>query len=344
MASIVVLALLGFIGLILFTLWLVTLILVIKAKKKNKKLICQDCEKEVGKEKICPHCGNPNIKRAKTMLWFILHFILDIIGIIGLLLFATYVLNINVLSFLSTQQNGRNPSVSQVFINEDYINIREEKDVNSEILGKVRSGEWYDIISEDHESKYNWIEIETNKGVRGFIAGKVDGDEYVIKRYKTDESTDTITDNESNNEQPEETPNVNLTPREKLHNALLDSYYRTYDNNTYSYDFSPKDGLMMRQFFLNEGYYTEVSDYMGMQMLSKYDYRNNIVTFTFKWSSYWATINWNLNTTYWNCDSSVNNWCNNNGEKYVEGEMNDTYNDVMEIFNKAGITREQALQ
>lgn len=344
MASIIFLIPFAFIVVLLFAFWLITLILGIRSKKKNKKIICQDCEKEVGKEKICPHCGNPNIKRAKTALWLSLHFITDLIGIIGLLFFATYVLNINVIAIFSNQDNGYNENVNQVEIIADYINIREDKDVNSEILGKVREGEYYDIISEDNKSKYNWIEIETNKGVRGFIAGKVDGQEYVIKRYKTDESTDTIIDNESNNEQLEETPNVNLSPREKLHKALTSSYYTTTNNNVYTYDFSPTGGTMMRQFYLNDGYYTEFSDYYGMQMLSKYDYRNEIITFTFKWSSYWATIKWNLNTTRWNCDSSVNNWCNDNAQEYVDGEMNDTYNEVIEIFNKAGITREQALQ
>lgn len=327
-----------------FALWLTTLILGIRAKKINKKLKCQDCEKEVGKNKTCPHCGNPLIKRAKTKLWFSLHFISEIICIAIVLLFAIFVLKIDILAPFRNQENGYNEEVSQVQIDVDYINIRKEKSTNSEILGKVRKNEWYDIISEERESKYNWIEIETKKGVRGYIAGSFNDEVYVLKRYTKDfpeqNDNDTLEDINTNSM----TTDQNLSPREKLHNALLDSYYRTYDNNIYSYDFSPKDGLMMRQFFLNEGYYNEVSDYMGMQMLSKYDYRNNIVTFTFKWSSYWATINWNLNTTYWNCDSSVNSWCDNNGEKYVEGEMNDTYNEVMEMFDKAGITREEALQ
>ena len=344
MASIVVLALFGFIGLILFTLWLVTLILVIKAKKKNKKLICQDCEKEVGKNKVCPHCGNPLIKRAKTKLWFSLHFILDLIAIAIALFIAVEILDINIFGIQSTQQNGQNLSVSQVFIDEDYINIRKEPNTNSKILGKVREGEWYDIISEDKDSKYNWIEIETDKGIRGYIAGTYNGEEYVIKRYK-DEKEQNQPNNENNTPEPDPEPVIeNLTPREKLHKALTSSYYRTYDSVVYTYDFSPAGGTMMRQFYLNDGYYTDFSDYYGAQMLSKYDYRNNIITYTFKWSSYWATIKWNLNTTRWNCESSVNNWCNDNAQDYVDGEMNDTYNEVMEIFNKAGITREEALQ
>ena len=38
----------------------------------------------------CPHCGNPLIKRAKTKLWFSLHFISDIICIATVLLFAIF--------------------------------------------------------------------------------------------------------------------------------------------------------------------------------------------------------------------------------------------------------------
>lgn len=332
--------------LIFFSLWLTTLILGICAKKKNKKIICQDCEKEVGKEKICPHCGNPNIKRAKTKLWLILHFIIDAIGILGLGFVASSVFNINIFSiFLPSYDNEYDPTVNQVEIIADYINIRSEKDVNSEILGKVREGEYYTIISEDTESKYNWIEIKNKKGVRGFIAGKVGGQFYVNKHYFNEDKIENEESTPDNNEsETEQQPNNTLSPREKLHNALIKGYYVTYDNNTYSWDYSMENSTMMRQYFLNEGYFTDYSDYLGMQMLSKYDYKNNVATFIFKWSSYWANIEWNLNTERWNCESSVNNWCQNNGQEYVDGKMTETIDEVWEMFNKAGITREEAIQ
>jgi hypothetical protein len=67
---------------------------------------------------------------------------------------AVVLFGINVFGVLSTQENGRNVAVSQIQVKAKYINIRKEKSTNSEILGKVKYGEWYDIISEDKESKY----------------------------------------------------------------------------------------------------------------------------------------------------------------------------------------------
>lgn len=79
------------------------------------------------------------------------------------------------------RSNQRNSSIPQIEIITDYINIRYDKNVNSDIIGKVYYGEVYDIISEDKESIYNWYEIETSNGIRGFIAGKMDDDKYVNK-------------------------------------------------------------------------------------------------------------------------------------------------------------------
>lgn len=80
---------------------------------------------------------------------------------------------------IDIRSNDRNSNIPQIQITTDYINIRDEKSVNSNILGEVYYGEIYDILSEDEESSYNWYEIETSNGIRGFIAGKSEDVEYV---------------------------------------------------------------------------------------------------------------------------------------------------------------------
>lgn len=74
------------------------------------------------------------------------------------------------------QTNKRDNTVMQIEIVNDYINIREEKSVSSDILGKVYKGEIYTVISEDDKSTYHWFEVETSTGIKGFISGQ---DSYV---------------------------------------------------------------------------------------------------------------------------------------------------------------------
>lgn len=76
------------------------------------------------------------------------------------------------------QSNDRNTSVTQIMVNTEYINIRESKSVDSEIIGKVYRGEIYNVLSEDADSSYRWIEIRTNNNIHGYISGMAD---YVTK-------------------------------------------------------------------------------------------------------------------------------------------------------------------
>lgn len=68
------------------------------------------------------------------------------------------------------QSNKRNENVSQVEIINEYINIRKEKDTDSDIIGKVYKGEIYTVISLDN-SVNKWIEIETSNKIHGYISG-----------------------------------------------------------------------------------------------------------------------------------------------------------------------------
>lgn len=71
---------------------------------------------------------------------------------------------------IKNQSNDRNENVSQIEIINDYINIRKEKSIDSDVIGKVYKGEIYTIISLD-DSANKWIEIETSNKIHGYIAG-----------------------------------------------------------------------------------------------------------------------------------------------------------------------------
>lgn len=88
--------------------------------------------------------------------------------------------------------NKRNYNLSQIKIETDYINIRDNRDVNSKVLGKVHKGEIYTVINEYSTSYYDWFEIETKNGIRGFIAGKYGNNEYV-KKLKSNVKNNNIT-------------------------------------------------------------------------------------------------------------------------------------------------------
>lgn len=138
----------------------------------------------------------------------------------------------------------RNSSIPQIEVVVDYINIRSDKDVNSNILGQVYYGEIYNIISKDEGSSYNWYEIKTAYGIKGFIAGKSNGIDYV-KELEIDNlenpsdqtnddssNNDTVLDNKSNYIPPS-TNNSNNQPSTNTPNNTSNntSSNSTTDNN-----------------------------------------------------------------------------------------------------------------
>lgn len=103
-----------------------------------------------------------------------------IIPVVGIVLTGGYVAYTKIIKTDNeekvVQANARDTSVKQLKIITDYINIRENKDTKSEVLGKVYKDEIYTIISEEETELYHWYEIKTANGVTGYIAGN---DEYV---------------------------------------------------------------------------------------------------------------------------------------------------------------------
>lgn len=171
---------------------IVMLVLFLKTKRKP----CVECGTINKKGKVCSKCGNPIItKKSKIFL---------------LMCFCSLLLTISSLTFFihdltiieQEQSNQRDYSIPQLIIETEYINIRESRSVNSNILGKVYLDEIYTILSHDDNSSFDWYEIETSTGIRGFIAGKSNGVSYI----KLLEQNQIIDEEEVEDNKKEETP------------------------------------------------------------------------------------------------------------------------------------------
>ena len=86
------------------------------------------------------------------------------------------------------QTNNRDETIKQLQVITDYINIREKDNVNSKILGKVYKDEIYTIL-EETGSNFNWYLIETQNGIKGYIAGK-SGDSIYVEILPINETID----------------------------------------------------------------------------------------------------------------------------------------------------------
>ena len=69
------------------------------------------------------------------------------------------------------------------------------------------------------------------------------------------------------------------------------------------------------------GLYSSFSSSSGLSILYEYYYRQQKIELDFEYGGYWSKITWDLKTEKWQCDSSMNNWCNDNGKDYVDNEM-----------------------
>ena len=199
---------------------------------------CRECGKEISDtSKRCIHCGakikkekikkekNKEVSKNKKKLILI---ILGIILIIGTIITIYFLLNNNV-----EQTNLRDDTKSQVEIITDYINIRENPNVSSDVLGKVYQGEIYTILSENNDSEYKWIEIETSNGIRGYISGVED---YVKRLYTPNNEEQPPIDNpiiDNNNTSNENNTNTNdnQKPNNNTNNSQKPNNNTNNNNN-----------------------------------------------------------------------------------------------------------------
>jgi len=93
------------------------------------------------------------------------------------------------------QSNDRDEKKEQFEVINDYINIREENDTKSGILGKVYKGEIYTILDRKEDEYYVWYQIETNTNIKGYVAVK-----YLEEVYIKDLEVKEIEDSEEASE------------------------------------------------------------------------------------------------------------------------------------------------
>lgn len=114
------------------------------------------------------------MKKKKLILIIIL--LIITLALLGILIYR----NINKSDEeIIIQTNERDEYSQQIEIVNDYINIREENDSTSNLLGKVYKGEIYTVLETLEDEYYVWCKIETTNKITGYIAVKYDGEDYV---------------------------------------------------------------------------------------------------------------------------------------------------------------------
>ena len=78
---------------------------------------------------------------------------------------------------IATSNDSSNTKL-QIKIVSDYINIRKEKSVESDIIGIVKKGSVFDVVDHEQVGKYHWVHIITNNKLDGYVASFEDNIYY----------------------------------------------------------------------------------------------------------------------------------------------------------------------
>lgn len=110
-----------------------------------------------------------------------------VLGVICIVLGLAAFLKPTAMNFIQRQiqgmqSNERDTSKDQVKIVNDFINIRELANTDSEVIGKVYKGDIYTVIKQSEDEKYEWYMIETSSGIIGYIASSKSSP-YVSKMF-----------------------------------------------------------------------------------------------------------------------------------------------------------------
>lgn len=123
---------------------------------------------------------------------------------------------------------------------------------------------------------------------------------------------------------------------EKLKKLLIKKGYKQKNDNIYYLDYSGKD-TMYSQIDLDKHIYSDYSSDYGIDMLTEYYYKKKEVKFSYKYSNYSSNITWDLNTDKWDCESNLDNWCEENAREYVDDNMYNAIQDFEELLSKENI-------
>lgn len=76
------------------------------------------------------------------------------------------------------KSNAISDSKLQIKVITEYINIRKEKSVTSDIIGIVNKGSVFDVVDHSQVGEYHWVHIITNNGIDGYVASFEDNIYY----------------------------------------------------------------------------------------------------------------------------------------------------------------------
>lgn len=147
--------------------------------------------------------------------------ILPIFFILALLIVAAFGI------FIYKNEQEKNKIKWKVEITKEYINVRDEPNTSSTVIGKAPQGNIYPVLSVnlDHPS-YVWYEIEFRKGQSGWIASERNFPyvkEYNNPNFKADSDNSTV----------EDTYEIDyINPIVKYYDAI----YHTHDIDSITYD------------------------------------------------------------------------------------------------------------
>lgn len=162
----------------------------------------------------------------------------------GIITFSVIKSNNNV----SIQSNERNKDKIQIEIVANSVKIRQSKEPNSQVIGNVYKNEIYSVISEDKESQYKWLEIETSNGIKGYIVGieayvkRLETTIIIEEEQKSNDKPSIDNENTSNNE---EKPNNNQTENKSNNNQKPNNSNNTNNDNitkTFKVNFNTNGG------------------------------------------------------------------------------------------------------
>lgn len=193
---------------------------------------CENCNKEISDtSKKCVHCGTKIRKKNKERLEnksvkvkskkkVIIIVIILVVLISGGFLIRNFFIKEEI-----PQTNIRNEDILQIEILNDYINIRSQMSVNSDILGKVYKDEIYDVIEKSEDGL--WYLINTSNNIRGYIASQHDNVPYV----KELDVKSNNQENNSNNENSEENINQESNNNTNSNNSTTNTNQNNTNNN-----------------------------------------------------------------------------------------------------------------
>lgn len=172
---------------------------------------CSECNNEISDtSKRCIHCGAKIKKNKPEKGNNKKKIIIGIIGVIVIIAFLSGMIiffNSNENTY-ENQSNIRNEKILQIEVTNNYINIRNDKSINSSILGQVHQGEIYDVLEKSEDGL--WYLICTSTNIQGYIASK-SGDVSYVRELK-------VEDNNIDNTEEKENTNTNQNTNKKPNN------------------------------------------------------------------------------------------------------------------------------